>query len=144
MDATKEEFKRLLELSGWSQTEAAQRLGNTPGAINHWLNPDHPNKPLETTLKLMKLLLAQERGGNSVGKNAGAKAAAAGGDAVERLTARERGLIDCLRALPRKEQERIYAVIDTMIGHCFKGEGGKGEEVRTDLAIHFTRASFEL
>ncbi|HEY3852908.1 MAG TPA: helix-turn-helix transcriptional regulator [Verrucomicrobiae bacterium] len=128
MDATKEEFKRLLEISGWSQTEAAHRLGNTPGAINHWLNPDHPNKPLETTLKLMKLLLARERGGNPNARNAGSKAAATRGGAQATLTARERRLIDGLRTLPRKEQERIYAVVDTMIATATKLRPAKGKK----------------
>jgi transcriptional regulator with XRE-family HTH domain len=126
MDASKEEFKRLLELSGWSQTEAAGKLGKTPGAINHLLNRDHPNKPTETTLRLMKLLIARERGGLHERRNAGSKGAATRETAP--LTARERGLIDGLRALPREEQERIYAVIDTMLGTATKAKAGKGKK----------------
>jgi transcriptional regulator with XRE-family HTH domain len=126
MDASKEEFKRLLEVSGWSQTEAADKLGKTPGAINHLLNPDHPNKPPETTLRLMKLLIARERGGHFDERNSGSKGAA--NRETSPLTARERGLIDCLRALPREEQERIYAVIDTMLGTATKVKAMKGKK----------------
>jgi transcriptional regulator with XRE-family HTH domain len=124
MDASKEEFKRLLELSGWSQTEAAGKLGKTPGAINHLLNPDHPNKPQETTLRLMKLLIARERGGSRNARNGESK----GAGETSQFTARERGLIDRLRALSRVEQERIYAVIDTMLETVPKAKPAKGKK----------------
>src|ERR1700753_1034468 len=101
MDASKEELRKLLELSGWSQTEAAEKLGKTPGAINHLLNPDHPNKPPETTLRLMKLLIARERGGD-LGERKGESRKRIATREASPLTARERGLIDCLRALSRE------------------------------------------
>ena len=126
MDSSKEEFKRLLELSGWSQTEAAGKLGKTPSAINHLLNPDHPNKPQETTLRLMKLLVARERGGFRKARDAELKTTGAG--ETSQFTARERELIDRLRALPRGEQERIYAVIDTMLLTAPKAKAGKGKK----------------
>ena len=127
MDASKEEFKRLLELSGWSQTEAAGKLGKTPSAINHLLNPDHPNKPQETTLRLMKLLIARERGGLRNERNAESKAAVAVRETTL-LSARELGLIDRLRALAREERERIYAVIDTMLETAPKAKPAKGKK----------------
>jgi transcriptional regulator with XRE-family HTH domain len=117
MDASKEEFKRLLELSGWSQTEAAEKLGKTPGAINHLLNPDHPNKPQETALRLMKLLIARERGGLRDERNAGSKVVVGG---AAPLTAQERRLIDRLRALSQEERDKIYAVIETMLDNVRK------------------------
>ncbi len=59
MDALKAEFKRLIEIMEWSQTETARRLAKTPSAINHLVNPDHSNKPTQTTLRLLKLIIAQ-------------------------------------------------------------------------------------
>src|SRR5262249_47810626 len=125
MDASKAEFKRLLELSGWSQTEAAEKLGKTPGAINHLLNPDHPNRPPETTLRLMKLLIAREKGGFQDWGEGELKEVLVG---AAQLTARERGLIDRLRGLSREERERIYAVIDTMLQTVPKGKTAKGKK----------------
>ena len=61
MDPEKAEFKRLIDLMEWSQSEAARRLRKTPSAINHLVNPDHPNTPTQTTLQLLKLIIASER-----------------------------------------------------------------------------------
>ena len=61
MNALKTEFRDLIESMGWSQTDAAKRLGKTPGAVNHLLNPHHPNKPTQTTMRLLKMLVARER-----------------------------------------------------------------------------------
>lgn len=119
MDTLKTEFKRLIEIMGWSQTEAAAKLGKTPSAINHLLNADHPNKPTKTTLRLLKLLIARERPDlfntrtfelKAMGRNA----------ELAHLTAKERLLIGRLRELPRDEQEKIYAVIDTMLDSATK------------------------
>ena len=61
MDALKAEFKKLVEAMGWSQTETARHLAKSPSAINHLLNPDHPNRPSESTLRLLKMIIASER-----------------------------------------------------------------------------------
>jgi hypothetical protein len=60
MNPHKAEFTRLIASAGWSPTEAAKRLGKTPAAINHLLNPNHSNKPTRTTLLLLRLLVAAE------------------------------------------------------------------------------------
>ena len=51
MHPDKQEFKRLVDLTGWSKSEAARRLHKTPSAINHLLNPAHPNKPSFATFE---------------------------------------------------------------------------------------------
>jgi transcriptional regulator with XRE-family HTH domain len=127
MDTLKPEFKRLIEIMGWSQTEAAAKLGKTPSAINHLLNPDHPNKPTKTTLRLLKLLISRERPDlfntrtfelKAVGRNA----------ETAHLTAKERVLVERLRELPRDEQEKIYAVIDTMLDSATKAAPHKNKK----------------
>jgi plasmid maintenance system antidote protein VapI len=116
MDARKAELKRLIEIMGWSQTEAAKRLGKTHGAINHLVNPDHRNKPTQTTLLLLKMIIARERPelvntqtaeAQEVGNNA------PGGNV--RLNAKERDLIHRMQELPRDDQDKVYAVIRTLL-----------------------------
>jgi transcriptional regulator with XRE-family HTH domain len=119
MDPLKAEFKRLVEIMGWTQTEAAKRLGKTPAAINHLVNPDHPNKPTETTLRLFKLLIARERPELISARTFELKGAARKADPTP-LNARERGLILRLRLLPRDEQEKVYAVIRPLLDNAPK------------------------
>src|ERR1700683_3539632 len=114
MDALKAEFKRLIEIMGWSQTEAARQLSKTPSAINHLVNPDHPNKPTQTTLRLLKLIIARERPELFTARTFELKEAAKSGD-NPRFSVRERDLIARLRELPRDEQDKIYAVLKTML-----------------------------
>jgi len=124
MDPSKAEFKRLIEIMGWSQTEAARELGNTPSAINHLVNPDHPNKPTQTTLRLLKLIIARERPGLFTARTFELKEAARNAD-VAPFSAKERDLIRRLRELPRVEQEKVYAVIRTMLNNAPKAKSQK-------------------
>jgi hypothetical protein len=116
MDPEKTEFKRLIDLMGWSQTEAARRLRKTPSAINHLVNPDHPNQPTQTMMQLLKLIIASERPDlinpqtyELKEEPSGAKPEAA------QLSPRERELIGRLKQLPFAEQEKVYAVIEAMM-----------------------------
>jgi hypothetical protein len=125
MDPEKAEFKRLIDLMGWSQTESARRLRKTPSAINHLVNPDHPNKPTETMMQLLKLIIASERPDLINPQTyelkegpSGLKLEGAG------LFPRERELIEKLRQLPPGVQEQIYPVIITLI-KTMGGQGGK-------------------
>lgn len=126
MDPEKAEFKRLIDLMGWSQSEAARKLYKTPAAVNHLVNPDHPNKPSQTTLQLLKLIIASERpelfeaafeikGGPSTAKGEHFK-----------LSQKERGLIEMLRQASPEEREKIYAVIKAMLNRG--GKPGKGKK----------------
>jgi len=121
MDPSKAEFKRLIDIMGWSQTEAAKRLAKTPSAINHLVNPDHPNKPTQTTLRLLKLTIARERPELFNARTFELKESAGKPDHAQ-LSAKERELFRRLRALPRDEQERVYAVIRTMLDNAPKAQ----------------------
>jgi plasmid maintenance system antidote protein VapI len=125
MDPEKAEFKRLIELMGWSQTEAARRLRNTPSAINHLVNPDHPNKPTQTMMQLLKLIIASERPDLINAQTYELKETAQGAKpAVPQLSARERELIEGLKQLPPEEQERVYGVIEVLLRSTAR-KGGK-------------------
>jgi transcriptional regulator with XRE-family HTH domain len=86
MDEQKSEFIKLIRLMGWTQTEAGRKLGKTPSAINHLLNPMHPNKPTLTTMLLLKMY-------------------------VNERNAVESDLIQQLKDLPSEQKENVNAVI---------------------------------
>jgi transcriptional regulator with XRE-family HTH domain len=123
MDALKAEFKRLIEIMGWSQTEAAKRLGKTPSAINHLVNPDHSNKPTETTIRLLKLIIARERPELFNARTFELK------ESVKmdytQLNPKERELMRGLRSLSQAEQDKIYAVIATLLKNAQKAKSPK-------------------
>lgn len=123
MDPEKEEFKRLIELMGWSQTEAARRLRKTPSAINHLINADHPNKPTQTMMQLLKLIIASERPDliNAQTYELREEPPKPKPESAQ-LNKRERDLIEKLKELPASEQEKVYGIIAALL----KSMGGKG------------------
>ena|ERR1700733_346846 len=128
MDTKKAEFKRLIELMGWSQTEAARRLRKSPSAINHLVNPDHPNKPTQTMMQLLKLIIASERPDlinpqtyELKETSYSAKPESAG------LNMQELEIMERLRQFPPSEQERLYAIIIALL-KTMGGESGKGHK----------------
>jgi plasmid maintenance system antidote protein VapI len=126
MDSEKVEFKRLMDLMGWSQTEAARRLRKTPSAINHLVNPDHPNKPTQTMMQLLKLIIASERPDLINAQTFELKDAP---NAIKpetaSLSAREKELLEKLRQLPPLEQEKVYAIIMALL-KTMGAQGAKG------------------
>jgi plasmid maintenance system antidote protein VapI len=123
MDPEKAEFKRLIELMGWSQTEAARRLRKTPAAINHLVNPDHPNKPTQTMMQLFKLIIASERPDLINPQTFELKETYARAKReVPGLSARERALVEKVKELPPEDREKVYAIIIALL----KSMGGKG------------------
>jgi transcriptional regulator with XRE-family HTH domain len=124
MDPDKAEFRRLIELMGWSQTEAARRLHKTPSAINHLVNPDHPNKPTATMMQLLKLIIASERPDlmNAYTFEFNESPPTPYGGAP-RLTARELDVINGLKQLPPAEQEKVYAIIKALLGTIGRKNG---------------------
>ncbi len=128
MDLEKEEFKRLIELMGWTQTEAARRLRKTPSAINHLLNPNHPNKPTQTMMQLLKLIIASERPDlfNTQTYELREEPARPKTEAAS-LSLRERDLIEKLRQFPQDDQDRLYAIIMTLVKNM-GGQGGKDKK----------------
>jgi len=122
MDTDKEEFRRLIELMGWSQTEAARRLRKTPSAINHLVNPDHPNKPTQTMMQLLKLIIASERPDLINAQTYELRETQYGvKPETPVLSTQEWELIEKLRRFPPEDQERLYWII---IG-LFKSMGGQ-------------------
>lgn len=116
MDPEKAEFKRLIELMGWSQTEAARRLHKSPSAINHLVNPAHPNKPTRTMMQLLKVIMASERPDLIKPGTLDLKGAAPGAKPkIFRLSPRERALILDVKKLPAAEKEKVYAIIDALL-----------------------------
>ncbi len=124
MDAEKAEFKRLIDLMGWSQTEAARRLYKTPSAINHRINPEHPNKPTQTTMQLLKVIIASERPDLINSKTFELKEGPLATPEAASLSPREREMLLRLKQLPESEQEKVYAVILALLGTTWK-PGGK-------------------
>jgi hypothetical protein len=127
MDPEKAEFKRLIDLMGWSQSEAARRLYKTPAAVNHLVNPDHPNKPTQTTLQLLKLIIASERPELFEAAFELKEGPPSKSD-HPKLSAKEGGLIELFRQASPEEQEKIYAVIKAMLNRSGGGKQGKGKK----------------
>jgi len=120
MDADKAEFKRLVELMGWSQTETARRLAKSPSAVNHLLNPDHPNRPAASTLRLLKLVIATERPDFFKRGLLDLKDGAANSPEPSKLSAKEFRLIEQLRSVSPDDQKKIYAVVTAMVSNSAK------------------------
>jgi hypothetical protein len=116
MDPKKAQFKRLIELMGWSQTEAARRLYITPSAINHLVNPDHPNRPTKTIMQLFKHIIASKRP-DLINAHTFEfkKAPAATVPGTLRLSSKECDMINSMRQLPLGERAEVYVVISALL-----------------------------
>jgi hypothetical protein len=116
-----------MDLMGWSQTEAALRLRRTPSAINRLINPDHPNKPTQTTLALLKLIMARESPDLVDTQTCELKEAPIGAKShAMQLSPKEREMIQSMRHLPPGEREKVYAVIKALL----RATGRKGGKTR--------------
>lgn len=135
MDTHKAEFKRLVEIMGWSQTETAKKLAKSPSAINHLLNPDHPNQPTESTLRLLKMIIANERPDFFKGGAPELKEINSSAPEPPKVTAKEREMIQRMRSLPPDEQERIYAVVETMLSNAPKANTAKSGKIASGRGL---------
>jgi transcriptional regulator with XRE-family HTH domain len=127
MHPDKEDFKRLIEIMGWSQSEAARRLKKTPSAISHLVNPDHPNRPTQTTLLLLKHIIALERPDlTNAQAHESKKAPTRPKPDARRLNSKEWKMMKGLRKLPATDQEMVYAVIKRLL----RGTSRNGEKTR--------------
>jgi len=125
MDTLKAEFRRLIDLMGWSQTETARRLHKTPSAINHLVNPDHPNQPTLTMMQLLKLIIASERPDLINPQTFELTEAPPGAKlAYHHLTPRDQAVLAGLKKLPADEQEKVYAIIEALL-RTIGRKGGK-------------------
>jgi hypothetical protein len=114
----KQEFRDLLQASGWSQAEAARQLAMTPSALSQIVRENSPVRPSPVTLRLFGLLLWPKRPG------------AARRLARCRLDGRaeewEQHLIRALRRIPPKTRRPILGVLYAMIEAArSKGAGGR-------------------
>ncbi|MGA2748845.1 MAG: hypothetical protein ABSG59_08725 [Verrucomicrobiota bacterium] len=115
MEPEKAEFRRLIGMMEWSQSEAARRLHKTPSAINHLVNPTHPNKPTQTTLQLLKLIIASERPDLFEAAFELKENPIGGGLEQIRLSAKERELVERMRRLTAGERAKVYAVLNALL-----------------------------
>jgi hypothetical protein len=116
MQPDKAEFKRMVELMGWSKSEAARRLHKTPSAINHLLNPGHPNKPTGTMMALLRHIMARERPDQIDGQTSELKGASAEAKPnATQLSLREQEIIEGLQKLPAADQEKVIVVIEALL-----------------------------
>jgi transcriptional regulator with XRE-family HTH domain len=93
----KQEFRELLQASGWSQAEAARQLAMTPSALSQIVRENSPVRPSLVTLRLFGLLLWRKKPG-----------------AAQRMTRRQRerraekweqDLIRALRRIPPQDPQ---------------------------------------
>jgi hypothetical protein len=121
MNALKLEFKSLITILGWSQSEAAKRLEKTPSAINHLINPNHPNKPTRTTLRLLKLIIARERPDLSKTPPDNSKKAAVDTLICNLILSKEESrMISQVRRLDADDREQVYDIIRGTVAAIMK------------------------
>jgi hypothetical protein len=109
VDALKQEFVRMWKHSGWTKSETARKLGMTAGAVNHLVNPDHSNKPSETTLKLFRLILEMEA------NPAASFASQPAFYDAPRPDDDEAELLKVLRRFPRAERRRLLEAMSRLV-----------------------------
>ncbi len=108
---------------GWTQSEAARRLGVSAAAINHLMNSDHPNKPSKTALQLLKLIVAGEKPDAFNIRTLGSKSAAFGpGVKASDLelksnyyTPEERAILEAMRNAPPEVKKGIRLVVNGIL-----------------------------
>jgi len=114
----KQEFRDLLQASGWSQAEAARQLAMTPSALSQIVRENSPVRPSLVTLRLFGLLLWRK-------KPSEARRMARGQEEM-RAEKWEQDLIRALRRIPPKTRRPILSVLSAMIEAArSKGVGGK-------------------
>jgi transcriptional regulator with XRE-family HTH domain len=114
----KQEFRELLQASGWSQAEAARQLAMTPSALSQIVRENSPVRPSLVTLRLFGLLLWS--------KKPGAARRMARRQRKARAEKWEQDLIRALRRIPPNTRRPILGVLYAMIEAArSKGVGGK-------------------
>ena len=103
----KQQFRDLLQASGWSQAEAARQLAMSPSALSQIVRRNSPVRPSPVTLRLFKLLLWRER--------PEAMREAAGDTTPPESELWERELVLALRAIPPEARQTILNRLAAMI-----------------------------
>ena len=117
----KQEFRDLLQVSGWSQAEAARQLAMTPSALSQIVRENSPVRPSPVTLRLFGLLL--------LGKKPGAARRLAQGPGRRLAEKWEKDLIRALRGIPFNTRKPILAVLYAMID-AVRGKTAGGRTLR--------------
>ena len=117
----KQDFRDLLQASGWSQAEAARQLAMTASALSQIVRENSPVRPSLVTLRLFGLLLWRKKPG-----------------AAQRMTRRqkemraekwEQDLIRALRRIPPDTRNPILSVLYAMI-EAARSKGGGDKKRR--------------
>jgi transcriptional regulator with XRE-family HTH domain len=103
----KQDFRDLLQASGWSQAEAARQLAMTPSALSQIVRENSPVRPSLVTLRLFGLLLWGKK------PEAGRKLVRP--RRKGRAEKWEQDLIRALRRLPPNTRRPILNVLYAMI-----------------------------
>jgi transcriptional regulator with XRE-family HTH domain len=121
----KQEFRDLLQASGWSQAEAARQLAMTPSALSQIVRKNSPVRPSLVTLRLFGLLLRRTRGA--------AVRRMTRGQRKMRAKKWEQDLIRGLRRIPPKTSSPILSVVYAMIEAArSRGVGSKSRRGRPE------------
>jgi transcriptional regulator with XRE-family HTH domain len=113
----KQEFRDLLQASGWSQAEAARQLGMTPSALSQIVRENSLVRPSPVTLRLFGLLLRRQLavGAGKAGRPEGRR----------RGEQWEKDLIRALRRIPPRTRKPILSVLYAMMDAAWnKGADG--------------------
>jgi hypothetical protein len=85
-------------------------------AINHLVNPVHPNKPTWTMMKLLNRIMAQERPDLVKPQDCEKKEAlTAVKPGPTHFSPVEKKIIEGVRELPAAEQEMVLSVVNTLV-----------------------------
>jgi transcriptional regulator with XRE-family HTH domain len=118
----KQEFRDLLQASGWSQAEAARQLAMTPSALSQIVRENSPVRPSLVTLRLFGLLLWTKR--------PGAARRLARRQPERRAEKWEQDLIRALRRIPLKTRRPILSVLYAMI-EAARSKGAAAKKPRS-------------
>jgi transcriptional regulator with XRE-family HTH domain len=117
----KQEFRELLQASGWSQAEAARQLAMTPSALSQIVRENSPVRPSLVTLRLFGLLLWR--------KKPGAARRMARRQQKMRAEKWEQDLIRALRRISPNTRQPILSVLYAMI-EAARSKGVAGQKPR--------------
>jgi len=127
-DILNREFVRILTNSGWSQSEAAEKLRLSPAVISKYVSGE--TRPSLTVLKLFKLLI----GDHAPLPGETEETALETKDASRPLEDWESDILISLRAMETDRRKRVTGALKILIGEIpkrdadYRKKGGSGIE----------------
>ena len=118
----KQEFRDLLQASGWTQAEAARQLAMTSSALSQIVRENSPVNPSPVTLRLFQLLLLREK--PAALRRLGRRRPALGAEQWER------DVILALRAIPPPARAPILDALEAMIEAALARKARAGRRLR--------------